>query len=112
VWSLLSAHWEAIEEILTKYLNIISEEYVPSMELAFWRIVLVTIFICNAAVKEGQAHPDDANDDGTGKKRDIIYGRMNLPSSAQEVVKSQLLVPHIVKFFFTSNIILTKHRST
>jgi hypothetical protein len=45
----------------------ISVEYVPRMELAFRRIVLVTIFICNAAC-ERQAHQDDANDDGTGKK--------------------------------------------
>jgi hypothetical protein len=87
--------WERIGKILTRYLIWLSEDYIPRVELGFRQIIF------NVPHPSILLHVKDKHTRimlimmVQETKRDIIYRRMNLPPSAQQVVNSQRLAAHI-----------------
>jgi hypothetical protein len=91
--------WDKLSRVLTKFLNAISEEYIPRIELGFQHIIF------NMPHPSILLHVKDKNSRMMlimiiqETKRDIIYRRMNLPPSAQQIPSPQRLASHIDQVF-------------
>jgi hypothetical protein len=87
--------WVRLGDVLTKYMNSISTEYVPKVECSQLNIIY------NVPHPSLIIHIPDKLSQNTllvltqEIKRDIIFRRLNLPPSAREVSEPQRLAAHL-----------------
>jgi hypothetical protein len=87
--------WNRLREILTKYLNLVSTQYVPEVELTQLNIIY------NTPHPSLLIHIRDKLSRNTllmltqEVKRDIIFRRINLPPSARLPTAPQQLAAHL-----------------